>query len=202
MRLLQTRLNGTETRAISKVVQGVTARIVPDHELAPDARVAAALAAKLDLGEAKLGLSTDGRRLLFVVKENLSSGEIGALKRAIEDGNFVLAHRLFKATAFPVITTQSIIFDDPHDPFWLEIFPNIASQDRILFQQLYNGASLAVCFHFFNHDNILLCRAGYCGPWVGDLGTFLREVANHLRSIAPAARDFRTAVCQYCLHNS
>lgn len=200
MRLLQSHLNGPEALAISKAIQGVTARRLPDHELAQDAHTAAALAESLSLAESNLCFSSDGCRILFVVKENLSSREIKALKRAIEEGNFVLAHRLFKAASFPVIVTQAIIFDNPHDPFWLETFPNITSPDRILFQRLYTGTNLAVCYHFFDQENYLLCRAGFFSPWIGDLSGVLREAAAHLQSIAPATRDFPTAVCQYHLH--
>lgn len=178
-------------------------KAIPVTELELDADAAEALIAGAGIGETAIGLSTDKKRVFFVMKQSLSPGDISSLRKAIEQGRVQLGHRLFEMPNYPVFVVKATIQDDPRNPFWMETFPNIAGEDRVILQRLFRGGRLGTCFHFYGPDERLLFRAGYESLFRARtrLGDDIVKAEMYLESLPSSNRNYRAAVQQVIREN-
>lgn len=130
-------------------------------ELASDVVKVKSLLSTLSVGSAKVGLSEDGERLLFVTVQRLPAHELLGLKSAVESGHIQLRYRFDTMPAYPVFAFRINILDNPSNPFWLEVFPDFAGPEKAIFSYVSQSAPRKFCFHFYDPGKCVLFEAGY-----------------------------------------
>lgn len=155
-------------------------------ELASDSVKVKSLLSTLSVGSAKVGLSNDGERLLFVTVQRLPEHELDGLKSAVEAGHIQLRYRFDTMPAYPVFAFRINILDNPNNPFWLEVFPDFAGPEKAIFSYVSQSAPRKFCFHFYDPGKCVLFEAGYeLHQFEGlDLDVDLKRAEHHANRIS------------------
>lgn len=179
----------------TEALVGADSKVISQSDLALDANIAQSLIIGGGVGAAKIALSADDNRVFFATKQSLSQSDIKGLQNAIEQGLVELRHGLFNMPTYPVFVIRPTILDNPRNPFWLEVFPNIGGSDKAILQRLRRSRKLGICFHFYDQNGALLFRSGYEGTFFAKkLGQELVEAELYLDSLPSSSRDYRAAV--------
>lgn len=176
---------------------------IPDSELALDTETALSMISNAQAGDTAVGMSSDGKRIIFATKQRLSSDELRDLQRAIEKGKVDLRLGSVLMPTYPVFILKPYIQDNPNNPFWLETFPNIGGRDKAILQLMGKGGKYGTGFHFYSQSNSLLFRAGYQGSFnpMTRIEQDLAKAENYIQSLPPSLRSYANAVQQFIREN-
>jgi hypothetical protein len=179
--------------------------VIPEAELELDEADADSLIAGSEIGATAIGLSDDGQRVFFVMKQALSPSEIKDLRKAIEQHRVKLECHLLQMPTYPVFVIKATIFDRPRNPsdsFWLETFPNLGGADKMILQRLAGERPLGICFHFYGADETLLVRTGYISMFpIPGLEQAIVRAETYLETLPTSVRNYRAAVEQVIREN-
>lgn len=168
-------------KAAAKALEGLDARTLETHEqehipkreppcklpaskLKADTKEADALASELSLSDSGFGLDMAQRRVIFATVQRLDPGEISGLQEAIEAGRFRITYHYARMPNYPIFAIKATILDNPANPFWLEVFPDVGvyiREDRGIFKLLGSKETCQFCFHFYDNHKVALFRTGY-----------------------------------------
>lgn len=161
-------------------------------DLTSDIREADKLAAGLSLGDTLFGLDLAQRRIIFATMQRLNPGEIPGLRNAIEAGDIRLTYRYVRMPAYPIFAIKATILDNPGNPFWMEIFPDVkvyVREQKGIFKLLASSGKCQVSFHFYDTHGNAYFRAGYQigdhdgSSWRADL----EDASDYLQSLGGKA---------------
>ncbi len=183
---------GAEANIIPDLPGFGESRQVPQSEVNTDAQEADTLVSELSVGGSAFGLDLAHRRVFIVTVQRMPHNEIAGLQEAIAAGHIQISYHYARMPTYPIIAIKATILDNPDNPFWLEVFPDIGvyiREDRGICKLLSTTGGRQFCFHFYDPNGTVLFRAGYQmgdydgSSWRGDL----EDARSYLRSLGNRA---------------